>query len=66
MNKQETEEFVATAIGLAIARDSGSGGMVRLLTVTRDGVSRQLIKGDQLPLLPGDVAPGESGGMIID
>ena len=40
MSRQEAEEFVATALGLAIGRDAGSGGMARLLTVTKDGVSR--------------------------
>eukprot|EP00803_Ostreobium_quekettii_P006450 evm.model.scf_1834EXC.2 EVM.evm.TU.scf_1834EXC.2 scf_1834EXC:4953-8167(-) len=62
MTRKEAEDFVANGIALAIGRDSGSGGMARITTITRDGTSRQLLKGSQLGAWP---LPN-SGGMLID
>ncbi|VDD74115.1 unnamed protein product [Mesocestoides corti] len=48
MNKEEAVEFVS--VGLAINRDGSSGGCIRLGIISRDGVERRLIKGDQVPM----------------
>jgi len=48
MSKEETAEFVTDALALAIMRDGSSGGCVRLAIITKDGVERRLITGDQL------------------
>jgi len=37
------------AISLAILRDGSSGGVVRLASITADGIDRQTIEGDKLP-----------------
>ena len=37
------------AISLAINRDGSSGGVVRLAAITKDGVERFLLSGDQIP-----------------
>ena len=37
------------AISLAINRDGSSGGVVRLAAITKDGVERFLLTGDQIP-----------------
>lgn len=65
MSRSETQQFVArgtlsphlyslsfshiAAISLAMARDCSSGGVVRLVTVDRDGAEYTFIGGDSLP-----------------
>lgn len=41
MTREEAEEFVATALELAMARDGSSGGLVRLITITKQGAVRR-------------------------
>jgi 20S proteasome subunit beta 1 len=52
MTRSETEAFVAKTISHAMARDGSSGGMLRLITITKDSVDEQAILGDQLPFGP--------------
>lgn len=52
MTQSEAEQFVSTAISHAMARDGSSGGVVRLVTISKDGVDRKFIPGDKLPYLP--------------
>ena len=40
---------LSSAISLAINRDGSSGGVVRLAAITKDGVERFLLTGDQIP-----------------
>mmetsp|Transcript_12590 Transcript_12590/g.15182 ORF Transcript_12590/g.15182 Transcript_12590/m.15182 type:complete len:230 (-) Transcript_12590:358-1047(-) len=49
MTQEECEAFVVKSVGLAIARDGSSGGMVRTLTINKDGVKRGLYRGDEIP-----------------
>ena len=37
------------AISLAINRDGSSGGVIRLACITKDGVERHVLTGDQIP-----------------
>ncbi|EKX39065.1 20S proteasome subunit beta type 6 [Guillardia theta CCMP2712] len=51
MSKHEAQEFVKNAISLAIWRDGSSGGVIRTVTITKDGVEREMVLGDKLPHL---------------
>ncbi|KAF3640938.1 Proteasome subunit beta type-6 [Capsicum annuum] len=44
------QKLVVTAVSLAIARDGASGGVVRTVTINKDGVNRKFYPGDTLPL----------------
>ncbi|KAJ2851400.1 Proteasome subunit beta type-1 [Coemansia brasiliensis] len=50
MSKEECIEFVKNSVGLAITRDGSSGGVIRIAVITEDGVERQVVYGNQLPL----------------
>lgn len=52
MTKEESQQFVKTAISLAILRDGSSGGVVRLAAISADGIERQTILQDELPQWP--------------
>lgn len=41
--------FPALAVSLAIFRDGGSGGCVRIAAIEKDGIQRQVILGNELP-----------------
>ncbi|GFG28638.1 hypothetical protein Cfor_05672 [Coptotermes formosanus] len=47
--KKECLEFVTNTLSLAMSRDGSSGGVVRLADISKDGVERFTILGDQLP-----------------
>ncbi|KAF6016695.1 PSMB6 [Bugula neritina] len=49
MTKEEALQFCANCISLAINRDGGSGGVIRLAAITESGVERHVLMGDQLP-----------------
>ncbi|EST06140.1 Proteasome, subunit alpha/beta [Kalmanozyma brasiliensis GHG001] len=49
--KEKTLEFVKNALALAMRRDGSSGGTIRLVDITEDGVERHFVPGDQLPEL---------------
>ncbi|CDR87914.1 probable PRE3-20S proteasome subunit (beta1) [Sporisorium scitamineum] len=49
--KEKTIEFVKNALSLAMRRDGSSGGTIRLVDITEDGVERHFVPGDQLPEL---------------
>lgn len=51
MSKEECIKFVANAVRLAINRDGGSGGCVRVANIDKDGIHRQVILGNELPAL---------------
>lgn len=52
MSREEAEEFVSKAISHAMARDGSSGGVIRLVTINKNGVDKKYIPGDKLPYLP--------------
>jgi len=49
MTQEEAVQFMKTAIALAISRDGSSGGCIRLAIITKQGVERIFVPGDQLP-----------------
>lgn len=49
MSRQEAEELVKTALALAMSRDGSSGGLARLVTLTKAGAERKLINHDDIP-----------------
>eukprot|EP00128_Syssomonas_multiformis_P011064 Colp12_sorted_trinity150504_noHs@17573 len=49
MTQAECEKFVSDALALAMSRDGSSGGIIRLGIITKDGVTRKTILGNQLP-----------------
>jgi 20S proteasome subunit beta 1 len=51
MSKQEAQEFVKNAVSLAMWRDGSSGGVIRTVTISKDGVEREMVQGDALPKL---------------
>ncbi|XP_038061288.1 proteasome subunit beta type-6-like [Patiria miniata] len=49
MTKEECLQFIANGLALAMMRDGSSGGIIRLATITKDGVERKTILGNELP-----------------
>eukprot|EP00744_Colponema_vietnamica_P000658 GILI01001157.1.p1 GENE.GILI01001157.1~~GILI01001157.1.p1 ORF type:complete len:243 (+),score=82.87 GILI01001157.1:74-730(+) len=49
MTEEECKEFVKNCVALAQARDGSSGGVIRVVTITKDGVNREFVPGDKLP-----------------
>ncbi|XP_054457752.1 proteasome subunit beta type-6 [Anoplopoma fimbria] len=49
MTKDQCLELTAAALSLAMERDGSSGGVVRLASISEDGVERRVILGNQLP-----------------
>ncbi|KAL6073174.1 Proteasome subunit beta type-6 [Balamuthia mandrillaris] len=49
MTREECEEFVVKALALAMERDGSSGGLIRLVCITKEGVERKMIPGNALP-----------------
>merc|ERR1712060_370337 len=52
MTKAECLEFVRKAVSHAMSRDGSSGGMVRTLVVSKDGLEEGVVEGDKLPFGP--------------
>eukprot|EP00549_Striatella_unipunctata_P013368 CAMPEP_0118701894 /NCGR_PEP_ID=MMETSP0800-20121206/17540_1 /TAXON_ID=210618 ORGANISM="Striatella unipunctata, Strain CCMP2910" /NCGR_SAMPLE_ID=MMETSP0800 /ASSEMBLY_ACC=CAM_ASM_000638 /LENGTH=222 /DNA_ID=CAMNT_0006602937 /DNA_START=69 /DNA_END=737 /DNA_ORIENTATION=- len=51
-SKEEGLKLVHSSVAHAMARDGGSGGIIRTVTVTQDGNVKQVILGNQLPYGP--------------
>jgi len=49
MTKEEALQFVRNALANAMARDGSSGGVIRTVVITKDGVERDMISGDKIP-----------------
>ncbi|KAI8058548.1 proteasome subunit beta type-6 [Syncephalis plumigaleata] len=49
MSRDECVEFTKNAVALAMARDGSSGGVIRLAIITKEGVERLFIAGNDLP-----------------
>ncbi|CAI9554570.1 unnamed protein product [Staurois parvus] len=49
MTKEECERFTVHALSLAMSRDGSSGGIIHLVTVTKDGMKQIVITGDDIP-----------------
>ncbi|XP_074286821.1 proteasome subunit beta type-6-like [Silene latifolia] len=60
MTKEEAEALVVKAVSLAIARDGASGGVVRTVTIDKDGPERKFYPGDKLQLWHEEMEPQNS------
>lgn len=49
MSRDACEAFVKQALSHAMARDGSSGGVIRLVTITKDGVFKSFTPGDKVP-----------------
>jgi len=49
MNESACVQFVANSLSLAMSRDGSSGGVIRIGVITKDGIKRQVISGDNIP-----------------
>ena len=59
MSKEECKAFVAKSIAHAMSRDGSSGGVIRLVCISKDGVEREFLPGNALPF----PAEGMEGGV---
>lgn len=50
MTKEECLTFVHNSLALAMSRDGSSGGVIRTVVITKDGVERNMIPGNKLPV----------------
>jgi 20S proteasome subunit beta 1 len=51
MTREECVAFVRRALAHAMARDGSSGGVIRTVTIDKDGVTRDFVPGDKLPFM---------------
>jgi len=51
MSKEQCQDFVKNALSHAMARDGSSGGVIRMVTITKDKVERVMVPGDKLPYM---------------
>lgn len=66
MTQEEAERFVTEALALAMARDSSSGGCIRMVVITKDGSQWKYIPGDKVPQYQDELPPpGLSGGVRL-
>ncbi|XP_063152202.1 proteasome subunit beta type-9 isoform X1 [Candoia aspera] len=49
MGREECRQFTKNAIALAMVRDGSSGGVIYLVTITKDGVKEEVVLGDDIP-----------------
>jgi len=49
MTEEQTVQFVTNTLALAISRDGSSGGVIRLGVITKDGIKRKVITGEDIP-----------------
>jgi len=52
MTEAECLEFVQRSVAHAMARDGSSGGMIRTVVITKDGIKESAIEGNKLPYGP--------------
>eukprot|EP00940_MAST-03C_sp_MAST-3C-sp2_P002101 g2101.t1 len=63
MTKSECVEFVQKSLSHAMARDGSSGGVIRMVVITKDGVERKFVPGDKLPYM---VSYPEESSKIVE
>jgi 20S proteasome subunit beta 1 len=51
MTKEECLQFVKTALAHAMSRDGSSGGVIRTVTITKDGWQKDFTPGNGLPFV---------------
>lgn len=50
MTRKECRDFIVSAVSLAMYRDSSSGGIIRLVDISKDAVTREYISREFLPI----------------
>jgi 20S proteasome subunit beta 1 len=50
MTRHECKEFIKSSIALAIFRDTSSGGVIRLVDITKDGIEREYVPYDDFKI----------------
>lgn len=55
MTEAECKAFVVKSVGHAIARDGSSGGCIRTVVINKDGVFRDFMPGDKVPVTYGEI-----------
>ena len=50
MSREEAKEFVKSCISLACYRDTSSGGVIRLVDITKDSVTRDYVPYDEFKI----------------
>ncbi|CAG9465117.1 unnamed protein product [Pedinophyceae sp. YPF-701] len=50
MTRDEAETFAISAVSAAMARDGSSGGLLRLVTINKEGVHKRTVLGSEIPL----------------
>lgn len=48
MTRQEAKELLKNAITLAMFRDGNSGGIIRMVDIRKDGVTREYFSGNEI------------------
>jgi 20S proteasome subunit beta 1 len=46
----EAREFVIRAVAHAMSRDANSGGIIRLMNITKEGLNREFIDKKDIPV----------------
>jgi 20S proteasome subunit beta 1 len=57
MTEEECKAFVVKAVAHAMARDGSSGGCIRTVVISKDGVKRSFLAGDAVPVAAGELPP---------
>lgn len=50
MTKEETQAFVKKALAHAMTRDGSSGGVIRMVTIDKNGAKRDFVDHNDLPV----------------
>lgn len=59
--RDECEAFCKRAVSHAMARDGSSGGVIRTITISKEGVSRQIFTDEQVQQHYGEMSmPGDA------
>ncbi len=55
MTQQECHDFVIKAVTHAMARDGSSGGCIRTVVISKDGVKRNFLPHTKVPIAYGEM-----------
>lgn len=66
MAREEAQALCVEALALAMARDGSSGGVIRLVTVDKQGAQEALVRGDAVPLYGDELLPGNAKGLLAE
>lgn len=63
MTREEAEEFVCMAVALAMSRDGSSGGVIRLVTINKEGTTKRMVRPEEQPVFWDELPP--PAGMLV-